>query len=77
MGRGRVKTSKLDKTVLQNVPSAKSRADKVPAVEPAQCSRVLDRAAVAFIFIFSIFIYLSTVYPSLPGGDSGELMVSY
>ena len=28
-----------------------------------------------FMFIFSLFIYLQTVYPSLPGGDSGELTV--
>ena len=78
MGRSRLKNSKLDRTVLQKTPSPE-RPPKMPSgpeQPPDLPTTALDRICIGFIFLFSMFIYLSTVYPSLPGGDSGELMVS-
>lgn len=78
MGRSRLKNSKLDRTVLQKTPSPE-RPPKMPSgpeQPPDLPTTALDRICIGFIFLFSMFIYLSTVYPSLPGGDSGELMVT-
>lgn len=74
MGRSRLKNSKLDNTVLQKTPSSE-QSSKSPATADLP-TKALDRICIGFIFLLSMFIYLSTVYPSLPGGDSGELMVS-
>ncbi|KAL5252577.1 hypothetical protein ACHWQZ_G015380 [Mnemiopsis leidyi] len=74
MGRSRLKNSKLDNTVLQKTPSSE-QSSKSPATADLP-TKALDRICIGFIFLLSMFIYLSTVYPSLPGGDSGELMVT-
>ena len=78
MGRSRLKNSKLDKTVLQKPPSPERTLKSPSSPETPQDlpTKALDRICIGFIFLLSMFIYLSTVYPSLPGGDSGELMVS-
>ena len=78
MGRSRLKNSKLDKTVLQKTPSPERppKPATSPESPPDLPTTALDRICIGFIFLLSMFIYLSTVYPSLPGGDSGELMVS-
>lgn len=79
MGKIRQRTTKASKTCYHEV-QPELAPPTVPGLKHTSNTHknvMLDWLCVGFVLLFSMFIYLSTVYPSLPGGDSGELIVSW
>eukprot|EP00730_Choanoeca_flexa_P015992 TRINITY_DN7470_c0_g1_i1.p1 TRINITY_DN7470_c0_g1~~TRINITY_DN7470_c0_g1_i1.p1 ORF type:complete len:128 (-),score=1.50 TRINITY_DN7470_c0_g1_i1:1439-1822(-) len=57
---------------------AKARKAKLPSIDSPNDSK-LNRIHLGFytgvlVFALQLGLYISTVYPSVPGGDSGELL---